>query len=129
MKTYYYSASTSGLYESDEHLMLPDDAVEISLELRDSLVLGNSTGLVVAPDGQGMPICVTRESMFTDEELAQSMRHRRDALLAASDWVSLRAGETGNPVPDKWLAYRSALRDLPSQAAWPRAIDWPVPPA
>lgn len=126
MTTYYYSAATSGFYNSDDHSELPGDIVEIGKDLLDELVLGNSTGLIIVPDGKGLPICVSRESLMSDEELAASLRQRRDALLAESDWVSLRASETGQPVPSPWLTYRAALRDLPLQEGWPRAIAWPV---
>lgn len=59
---------------------------------------------------------------------AEAARSQRDALLAASDWVTLRSIDLGQPVPDDWLAYRSALRDVPEQAAFPEAIEWPQPP-
>ncbi|MEN9893948.1 MAG: hypothetical protein RLY78_4243 [Pseudomonadota bacterium] len=52
---------------------------------------------------------------------------RRAAELAASDWVTLRAIDTGIPVPAAWAAYRQALRDLPAQPGWPDVI-WPDEP-
>lgn len=64
-------------------------------------------------------------------DLAQAwaaVRAQRDARLAACDWVTLRAQETGDPVPGRWLAYRQALRDITDQAD-PLAIVWPTPPA
>lgn len=64
-------------------------------------------------------------------DLAQAwaaVRAQRDARLAACDWVTLRARETGDPVPGRWLAYRQALRDITDQAD-PLAIVWPTPPA
>lgn len=55
------------------------------------------------------------------------VRAERDALLAATDWLVLRAQETGQPVPAAWLAYRQALRDVTGQAD-PRNIVWPQRP-
>lgn len=55
-------------------------------------------------------------------------RAERDQLLVASDWVVMRAIETGTPVPPPWLAYRAALRDLPEQPGFPDSITWPTPP-
>lgn len=46
-------------------------------------------------------------------------RAKRDALMAESDWVSLRAMETGEPVPKAWLEYRQALRDITETGVWP----------
>lgn len=63
-----------------------------------------------------------------DEVLAQAARAWRDQQLAACDWVSLRAADTGQPVPAAWQAYRQALRDITHQPGWPRDIVRPVAP-
>lgn len=62
------------------------------------------------------------------EELASDARARRDALLAASDWVTLRAIETGEDVPGEWATYRQSLRDVPEQSKFPQTINWPAAP-
>lgn len=63
-----------------------------------------------------------------DVDLAWTqVRAERDARLAASDWVRLRAADLGEPVPPKWLQYRQALRDVTQQAD-PLNIEWPTPP-
>jgi len=60
----------------------------------------------------------------------EMVRQRRDELLAASDWITLRSHERGTPVPQQWLDYRQALRDIPATVtdeqsmmamAWPQA--------
>lgn len=61
--------------------------------------------------------------------LAVQARRRRDELLKACDWVTVRALDLGEPVPASWVAYRQALRDVPEQLGFPGAVDWPVPPA
>ena len=61
------------------------------------------------------------------EKALASTRARRDSLLAASDWMILRAQERGEPVPPEWLAYRQALRDITAQPD-PFNIQWPVQP-
>lgn len=55
-----------------------------------------------------------------------NMRDARDAALTRCDWVITRAFEEGNPVPSNYLAYRQALRDLPSQKGFPYEYVWPV---
>lgn len=65
----------------------------------------------------------------TDAAVAIDVRDRRDALLAACDWVAVRALELGDDIPADWLAYRAALRDIPEQAGFPRSVAWPDPPA
>lgn len=62
------------------------------------------------------------------ERLDAEARAARAALLQACDWVSLRAAETGRPVPAPWLAYRQALRDVTMQPGYPRHIVWPEAP-
>jgi hypothetical protein len=64
----------------------------------------------------------------TTAELARVARAERDALMAAADWVTLRAVRTGQPMPAAWATYLQALADVPAQAGFPVAITWPVPP-
>ena len=74
--------------------------------------------------------------MKTAEQLAQeaheaaveSARAKRDRLLTESDWVTIRATDTGDPVPTEWLDYRQALRDIPDQTGFPEEIDGPQEP-
>lgn len=62
-----------------------------------------------------------------DRNLAEfNMRDARDAALTRCDWVMTRAFEEGNPVPANYLAYRQALRNLPSQKGFPYEYVWPV---
>ena len=64
---------------------------------------------------------------ITDDEKALSVRQRRDALLAESDWT-----QVGDSPVDKaaWATYRQALRDIPSHANFPDLADsdWPTKP-
>jgi len=74
--------------------------------------------------------------MKTAEQLAQeaheaavnSARAKRDSLLTASDWVTVRAMDTGTPAPTEWQTYRQALRDITGQPGFPDTIDWPENP-
>ena len=60
-----------------------------------------------------------------DAEQAKSVRASRDAKLAATDWVVIKALETGAAVPAEAAATRQALRDITSQAGFPWEITWP----
>lgn len=64
----------------------------------------------------------------TDETEWAAVRQKRDQLMAASDWVTLRALDQVQPVPQEWAVYRQALRDVTQQPD-PFAIVWPAPPA
>lgn len=58
----------------------------------------------------------------------EAFRAERDRRIAATDWVILRNLETSEPVPQEWLDYRQALRDLPETTADPAKPVWPKAP-
>lgn len=60
-----------------------------------------------------------------DAEQAKSVRAQRDAKLAATDWMVIKAVEAGAAVPANTAAYRQALRDITSQAGFPWELTWP----
>ena len=62
------------------------------------------------------------------EQPAKEARAKRDRLLTESDWVTIRAMDTGNPVPTEWQTYRQALRDITEQTGFPENIEWPEKP-
>ena len=62
------------------------------------------------------------------EQPAKEARAERDRLLAKSDWVTIRATDTGDPVPTEWQTYRQALRDITEQTGFPEEIEWPQEP-
>jgi hypothetical protein len=61
--------------------------------------------------------------------LADEARKTRNDLLQKSDWVIAKSQETGLVIPNEWVIYRKALRDVPQQSGFPKNIIWPVPPA
>jgi len=76
----------------------------------------------------------------TQEELqnivfSREIRSKRDRLLAESDWVTVKAVDQnaqdnlGIQVPQVWLDYRQALRDITDQAGFPNNVTWPVKPS
>jgi len=56
---------------------------------------------------------------------AAAVRAERDKLIDATDWTVLTDAKT---VKADWKAYRQALRDVPEQAGFPYAVEWPTPP-
>jgi len=71
-----------------------------------------------------------------NSEAAASVRTQRDKLLAESDWVTVKAVDQnaqdslGIQVPQVWLDYRQALRDITAHANFPylQDSDWPEAP-
>ena len=65
------------------------------------------------------------------------LRIERDKLLAEVDWVTIRSYNQGVPIPEEWVAYCQALRDLPETATpildltnltGVSGVTWPVKP-
>ena len=55
---------------------------------------------------------------------AARLRHKRNHLLAKSDWTQMPDVDAG----PGWLDYRQALRDVPQQEGFPESVVWPEPP-
>lgn len=62
------------------------------------------------------------------KSLEDSVRQHRSDLLAESDVAVLRAYEVGTPVPQAWIDYRQALRDITTHPKFPDGFPWPVKP-
>ena len=68
---------------------------------------------VVEPDPEPKPLSE-----------AETVRAKRDALLAASDSMAL-----ADRITDEWRVYRQALRDIPAQSGFPTNVTWPTEPS
>ena len=60
-----------------------------------------------------------------DAVIAEKVRAERDALLSATDF---RMVSDAPWATQPWVAYRQALRDLPSSTGFPYNVEWPVAP-
>ena len=68
-----------------------------------------------------------------DAEQAKSVRADRDRKLAECDWVTLKAIDASNDnlgiqLPQVWMTYRQALRDITAQDGFPWNVVWPTKP-
>lgn len=61
-----------------------------------------------------------------ETRIGLSLRETRNKKLAETDWVVTKAYEEGTVVPEQWKAYRKALRDLPTQEAFPYGVVFPT---
>ena len=59
-----------------------------------------------------------------DDRLAVEARDKRNGLLAATDWTA----NSDVTMTTEMTAYRTLLRNLPSQADFPTTINWPTAP-
>ena len=58
------------------------------------------------------------------DELARSVRSKRNSLIAETDWMAL----SDNTISPAWASYRQALRDITAQEGFPYAVQWPEKP-
>ena len=63
-----------------------------------------------------------------DTVLADSARHKRDRLIAATDYLVTPDYPIDPEKLVKIKTYRQALRDIPEQSGFPRSITWPDKP-
>lgn len=66
--------------------------------------------------------------LLPEERAAANVRAKRDALLAASDWIGLTDCQLDATAKTAWVAYREDLRLVPQQFDFPWAVTWPVKP-
>ena len=73
----------------------------------------------------------TAEQIETEriERATESARNQRDRLLTETDWVVVKHNELGTPIPQEWLDYRQALRDITEQSGFPDNVEWPTAPS
>lgn len=96
-----------------------DDANKKGLvELTNGAGIGWSfaNGIFIAPALAEVPISVTENSVRMD----------RNALLSNTDWTQL--SDVPQEVKDRYVQYRQALRDLPTQSGFPQTVTWPTQP-
>jgi hypothetical protein len=126
-----------GFYSDDFHGdAIPSDAVPISDEHHAALLKGQAAGKRMALCKKGKPLLLDAAEP-TDDELAASLRLRRDAALAATDWLVLRhqdervlGGSTTltDAQATKLAKYRQALRALTQASGFPR-VELPTAPS
>ena len=63
----------------------------------------------------------------------EQLRAKRNQLLTETDWVTLKAIDDSNDglgiqLPQVWMDYRQALRDLPANTTDPANPVWPIKP-
>ena len=118
-----------GFYDEHVHTESgwPDEAIAITDEDWTLLLDGQAEGKRMKVNDDGTPELVDPPPPSADE-LAARLRARRNAALAATDWVALRDYEQGKPTSPALGTYRQTLRDLPAQKGFPDTVTWPNPP-
>lgn len=66
--------------------------------------------------------------MSNAEWKLQELRDGRTMYLRESDWVVTKALEKGESVPEEWVTYRQALRDITESYTSLEDVVWPTKP-
>lgn len=129
--TIFYSPSENGFYCTDViYSKLPSDKVEITENLWQELLSGQSIGKVITPNGSEPPYLSEPEIDYFLEA-----KNKRNELMAAAnvqvtplqDAVDLGiATEKEIAAYNKWRKYRVTLMRIDTSAA-PNIV-WPKPP-
>jgi len=104
--------------------------VKSVVDVENGVVAYDASGNVVTLD----TAVVEAETITVENDWNfQALRRKRNRLLAETDWVSMKALDAsidglGIQLPQVWMDYRQALRDLPANTTDPANPDWPVKP-
>ncbi|WP_239692735.1 MULTISPECIES: phage tail assembly chaperone [unclassified Pseudomonas] len=132
----FYSPSTQTTYLYGFHASIPEDAVEMSEALYQSVIGNPAIGKVRAHDEHGVPYLVDAPLLVTD----LSMRERawRDTELSSVKWLRERHRdqleiEAPTSIDGKQfkelLVYMQSLRDWPQSPDFPQTENRPVAPS
>jgi hypothetical protein len=71
----------------------------------------------------------TESEIAEYQEMASvEARRLRNMYLSRTDWIVTYHTEKGTPIPQEWLDYRQALRDVTLQEGFPFDVAWPTIP-
>ena len=68
------------------------------------------------------------EKKEANDRAAEGVRSQRNLLLQETDWIVVKAKETGTNLSAEFKAYRQALRDITEQEGFPHIVTWPERP-
>lgn len=74
---WYYSPSTKGFYNNSDHVVRPDDAMEITAETRAILLAGEAAGQTISADSNGFPILISADDRSKICALIKTIRNHR----------------------------------------------------
>ncbi|HBM0960317.1 tail fiber assembly protein [Enterobacter roggenkampii] len=130
MNKYFYSPGTRGFYQSDIHMEIPVDAIEIDADEYHRLLEGQQNGLEITPGADGSPVLTEPviDYVAQAQQVKNSLRLTADAEISwrqdAVDEGIATAGETA--ALTEWKRYRVLLMRVDISKA--PDINWPETP-
>ncbi len=120
-KTYDYSGENYEIHEVDVDVAGLTQSGHIVSDLEGTYYHLKWDGSKIIKDDDALATYQTAEKW-------KRIRSQRDLLLSQTDWVVVKAKETGGNVSASWKKYRQDLRDVPTQSD-PDKITWPTKPS
>lgn len=120
----FYSPSEKGFYDSEIHITMPDDVVEITRSKWAELLEKQAEGNGIHYEN-GEFILVEPEAVISWDII----RKQRDQRLSKSDWTQLPDAPLSDDEKQAWAAYRDSLRNITEEFSEPEDVKWPVSPA
>ncbi len=120
-KTYDYSGENYEIHEVDVDVAGLTQSGHIVSDLEGTYYHLKWDGSKIIKDDDALATYQTAEKW-------KRIRSQRDLLLSQTDWVVVKAKETGGNVSAAWKKYRQDLRDVPTQSD-PDKITWPTKPS
>lgn len=90
--TIYYSASTSGFYDSAVNTEIPKDSVEITIEVWQSLLTAQSNGETIAANKDGYPVAVPSVAPVTVDTCNVAVQQFLDTGAQSWGYSSILSG-------------------------------------
>ena len=128
MRVFFTGTETvEGFYNDEDHKVIPEGAVEITVEERDAALEEQAVGKILCVEnGKIVPRMYTELAWAS----AAAVRATRDSLLVkhVDRFNAIRFGSLNVAEQKAWIEYRQALLNVPQQEGFPFDISWPTPP-
>ena len=128
MRVFFTGTETvEGFYNDEDHEVIPEGAVEITVEERDAALEEQAVGKILCVEnGKIVPRMYTELAWAS----AAAARATRDSLLLkhVDRFNAIRFESLNGEKQKAWVEYRQALLNVPQQAGFPFTITWPTPP-
>lgn len=104
------------------------DVQKVSEIFGDKAAQASPLTVKVSEDGQIESFTPLAEPELSEETQAARARAKRDRLIASTDYLLMPDCPLDADQLEAVKAYRQALRDVPEQEGFPKAITWPEKP-
>lgn len=121
----FYRISNGRIWDIEKAKFTTDFDEAKTVDLQSSGGLADEAYLRRTLEFYGYPV---GDELLTDEDRAEAARKKRDQLLSDTDYLLMPDYPLEAAELEAVKTYRQALRDVPEQARFPSAIEWPSKP-